>query len=115
MAKCNRRRSSARDDRRPRRSREETELRQLSALDSERRAWRALWAVLVGFFMIMVDSTVVSVATSSISTSLHAGVNGVLWVTSAYLLAFTVPLLIFGRLGDRFGPRRTYLVGLTVF
>jgi EmrB/QacA subfamily drug resistance transporter len=65
--------------------------------------------------MIMVDSTVVSVATSSISTSLNAGVNSVLWVTSAYLLAFTVPLLIFGRLGDRFGPRRAYLVGLVVF
>ena len=91
------------------------ELRRLSDVDSERRAWHALWALLVGFFMIMVDSTVVSVATSSISTSLHAGVNGVLWVTSAYLLAFTVPLLIFGRLGDRFGPRRTYLAGLSVF
>lgn len=83
--------------------------------EHERTPWPALWALLVGFFMIMVDSTVVSVATSTLSTSLSAGVSAVLWVTSSYLLAFTVPLLIAGRLGDRYGPRRIYLIGLTVF
>ncbi|WP_084617368.1 DHA2 family efflux MFS transporter permease subunit [Ornithinimicrobium pekingense] len=65
--------------------------------------------------MILVDSTIVSVATPTLMDAFGAGVNEVLWVTSAYLLAYAVPLLVTGRLGDRVGPKRVYLVGLTVF
>ncbi|HJA61672.1 MAG TPA: MFS transporter, partial [Candidatus Brevibacterium intestinavium] len=65
--------------------------------------------------MILVDSTIVSVAMPDIMASLDADINAVIWVTSAYLLAYVVPLLITGRLGDRFGPKRVYLVGLVVF
>jgi len=78
-------------------------------------AWPALWALVLGFFMILVDSTIVTVATPAIMRDLGADVNAVVWVTSAYLLAYAVPLLITGRLGDRFGPKRLYLVGLAVF
>ena len=74
--------------------------------------WPALWALVLGFFMILVDSTIVSVATPAILRDLDADVNQVVWVTSAYLLAYAVPLLITGRLGDRFGPKNLYLVGL---
>jgi EmrB/QacA subfamily drug resistance transporter len=77
--------------------------------------WPALWALVVGFFMILVDMTIVSIATPAIQRELGASVDAVVWVTSAYLLAYAVPLLITGRLGDRFGPKRVYLVGLTVF
>lgn len=77
--------------------------------------WRALWALCVGFFMILVDSTIVSVAMPDIMESLDADINAVVWVTSAYLLAYVVPLLITGRLGDKFGPKRVYMVGLVVF
>ncbi|HET8616608.1 MAG TPA: DHA2 family efflux MFS transporter permease subunit [Actinomycetales bacterium] len=77
--------------------------------------WPALWALVLGFFMILVDQTIVAVATPAIMVDLGAGVNSVLWVTSAYLLAFAVPLLITGRLGDRFGPKNLYLVGLVLF
>ncbi len=77
--------------------------------------WRALWALVLGFFMIIVDSTIVSVATPVLMKSLHTNVNNVVWVTSAYLLAYAVPLLITGRLGDRIGPKQLYLTGLAVF
>jgi len=89
---------------------------------SDRRApapatnpWPALWAMVIGFFMIMVDTTIVAVAMPAMRDGLHTDYNTVIWVTSAYLLAYAVPLLITGRLGDRVGPKRIYLVGLTVF
>ncbi|MEO7588137.1 MAG: DHA2 family efflux MFS transporter permease subunit [Arachnia sp.] len=81
----------------------------------ESRPWPALWALVVGFFMILVDTTIVSVATPTIITALGAGVSEALWVSSAYLLAYAVPLLIMGRLGDRYGPKKIYLIGLVIF
>ena len=86
-----------------------------SAPATEKDPWPALFALCLGFFMILVDSTIVSVATPAIIEDLHADVNAVVWVTSAYLLAYAVPVLITGRLGDRFGPKQLYLLGLTVF
>ena len=77
--------------------------------------WHALWALLVGFFMILVDATIVSVANPAIMDHFDADFDAVIWVTSAYLLAYAVPLLLAGRLGDRFGPKNLYMVGLGVF
>lgn len=77
--------------------------------------WHALWAMLVGFFMILVDSTIVAVANARIMDVLDTDYDGVIWVTSAYLLAYAVPLLVAGRLGDRYGPKNLYLAGLAVF
>ena len=65
--------------------------------------------------MILVDSNIVSVATPALIEDLNAEVNDVVWVTSAYLLAYAVPVLITGRLGDRYGPKKLYLAGLTLF
>jgi EmrB/QacA subfamily drug resistance transporter len=80
-----------------------------------RDPWPALGALVIGFFMIMVDSTIVTVATPALIEDLDADVNAVVWVTSAYLLAYAVPVLITGRLGDRYGSKNLYLLGLVVF
>lgn len=77
--------------------------------------WNALWAMMVGFFMILVDATIVAVANPTIMEQLGADYDGVIWVTSAYLLAYAVPLLVAGRLGDVYGPKNLYLAGLAVF
>jgi len=83
--------------------------------DSGVRPWPALFALVLGFFMILVDLTIVTVATPTIIEKLHASVTQVVWVTSAYALAYAVPVLINGRLGDRFGSKKIYLTGLAVF
>jgi EmrB/QacA subfamily drug resistance transporter len=86
-------------------------------MEKELKPWPALWALVIGFFMILIDTTIVSVANPAIMKGLDLGTdyNAVIWVTSAYLLAYAVPLLITGRLGDRFGPKNLYLVGLVIF
>ncbi|WP_223692581.1 DHA2 family efflux MFS transporter permease subunit [Leifsonia poae] len=86
-------------------------------MEKELKPWPALWALVIGFFMILIDTTIVSVANPAIMKGLNLGTdyNAVIWVTSAYLLSYAVPLLITGRLGDRFGPKNLYLVGLVIF
>ncbi|MEV7635636.1 DHA2 family efflux MFS transporter permease subunit [Pseudarthrobacter enclensis] len=84
-------------------------------MENVEKPWPALWSLVIGFFMILIDSTIVSVANPRIMEGLGADINSVIWVTSAYLLAYAVPLLITGRLGDRFGPKKLYLLGLVVF
>jgi EmrB/QacA subfamily drug resistance transporter len=81
----------------------------------KRGPWLAFAALCACFFMIMLDSTIVTVTIPAMLTGLHANLNEIIWVNSVYLLANTVPLLLTGRLGDRFGPKRLLLAGLVVF
>ncbi|HEY4020017.1 MAG TPA: DHA2 family efflux MFS transporter permease subunit [Pseudonocardiaceae bacterium] len=77
--------------------------------------WVALTALCVGFFMILLDTTIVSVAIPAMIKGLNASLNEIVWVTSGYLLAFAVPLLVSGRLGDRIGRKNMFVGGLAVF
>ncbi|HZK32185.1 MAG TPA: DHA2 family efflux MFS transporter permease subunit [Corynebacterium sp.] len=80
-----------------------------------RASWRALLALCVGLFLTLMDQSFVAVALPQIRADLDASINEVFWVSAAYLLTFAVPLLVTGRLGDRYGQRRMYLIGMAVF
>lgn len=77
--------------------------------------WAALSALCVGFFLIMMDTTIVNVAIPDMLTELHADLNQITWVNSVYLLTYAVPLLIAGRLGDRLGRKPVFLAGMAIF
>jgi len=77
--------------------------------------WKALGALCVGLFITLMDQSLVAVALPQITEDLGASVNQAVWVSAIYLLTFAVPLLVTGRLGDRYGQRNVYLVGMAVF
>ncbi|MGH9102370.1 MAG: MFS transporter [Acidimicrobiales bacterium] len=79
------------------------------------RRWWVLAVVVVGTFMILLDTTIVNVAIPSIQVGLHAGYGAIEWVVSGYALAFGLVLIPAGRVGDRFGHRRLFLVSLAGF
>lgn len=81
----------------------------------ERQAWLALTALCAGLFITLMDQALVAVALPSIREDLDASINQTVWVVAVYLLTFAAPLLVSGRLGDRFGQRNVYLVGMGVF
>jgi EmrB/QacA subfamily drug resistance transporter len=69
----------------------------------------------LGFFMVLLDLTIVNIAIPSMVDGLHASLDQVLWVLNAYTLTYAVLLITSGRLGDRFGQRTIFLIGLAVF
>src|SRR5450756_1882549 len=73
--------------------------------------WIILLVLAMGFFMILLDTTIVNVAIPSIIDGLHASLDQILWVLNAYLLVYAVLLITSGRLGDMFGPKKMFLSG----
>ncbi|NUS45429.1 MAG: MFS transporter [Mycobacteriaceae bacterium] len=79
------------------------------------RRWLAFGVVLAAGFMDLLDVTIVNVAVPSIQQDLAAGYAQLQWIVAAYVLAFAATLITGGRLGDAFGRRRVFLVGMTAF
>src|SRR6266568_3651342 len=84
------------------------------------RRWRGsppltLLAVALGVMMVALDGTIVAVANPAIQSHLHASLADIQWVTNAYLLALAVSLITIGKLGDRFGHKKVFLIGVTGF
>ena len=80
-----------------------------------RNPWLVLVFLSLGFFMILLDTTIVNIAIPSMISGLHSSLDQILWVLNAYLLVYAVLLITCGRLGDLVGPRRLFIIGLVVF
>ena len=79
------------------------------------RRWLALIVLCLGVLMIVLDTTIVNVALPSIKTDLHFGDTALAWVVNAYMLTYGGFLLLGGRLGDLYGHRRLFLLGIGLF
>src|SRR6476619_841687 len=77
--------------------------------------WLVLLVLTSGFFMIMLDTTIVNVAIPAMSTALNTTLDQILWVLNAYVLVYAVLLITAGRLGDLFGQRNMFALGLAIF
>jgi len=77
--------------------------------------WAALLVLCLGFFVILLDATIVNVAIPTMLTSLNASLDQILWVLNAYLIVLAVLLITGARLGDIFGQRNLFVGGLALF
>ncbi len=69
----------------------------------------------LGFFMVLLDASIVNVALPTIQADFHTQLSDLQWVVDAYTLPFAALLLTAGALGDRYGRKRLFLVGLVLF
>jgi EmrB/QacA subfamily drug resistance transporter len=77
--------------------------------------WRVLGSVIFGLFMVILDTTVVNVAFPTLRTEFGATLSASQWIISIYVLALGIATPMAGFFADRFGIKRTYVLGLTVF
>src|SRR3954465_3960284 len=83
--------------------------------DDARKRWLALYVLCSGVLMIVLDTTIVNVALPSIRVDLKFSETSLVWVVNAYMLTYGGFLLLGGRLGDLYGHRRFFLLGITLF
>ncbi|MFJ6566517.1 MFS transporter [Streptomyces sp. NPDC091292] len=77
--------------------------------------WLTLFSVAIGVMMVALDGTIVAIANPAIQKDLSATFADVQWITNGYFLALAVALITAGKLGDRFGHRQTFLIGIVGF
>src|ERR1700716_3997985 len=77
--------------------------------------WLVLVVLTTGFFMIMLDTTIVNVAIPAMSAGLDQTLGQILWVLNSYILVYAVLLITAGRLGDLYGQRNLFAIGLAIF
>ena len=84
-------------------------------MSNSKTRWYALVVLCLGTLMIVLDTTIVNVALPSIRADLGFSQTSLAWVVNAYLLTFGGFLLLGGRLGDLYGHRRLFLLGIALF
>ena len=86
-----------------------------STKTSGRSRWAVLAVISVSLFMILLDVTIVNIALPHIMSAFNAGLDSIEWVINVYVLVFAVLLLTLGKLGDLFGRKRLFLIGMGIF
>jgi MFS family permease len=81
----------------------------------DKKKWWILGTVSVALFMVLLDVTIVNIAIPHIMTALKVSLSSIEWVINVYILVFAVLLLTLGKLGDLFGRRLLFLIGLGIF
>lgn len=79
------------------------------------KKWGVLATISVSLFMILLDVTIVNIALPHIMSALNASLSSIEWVINVYVLVFAVLLLTLGKLGDLFGRRLLFVIGLGIF
>src|SRR5207249_12132799 len=74
-----------------------------------------LTTVCIGYFMVVLDTTIVDVALPAVQNNLGANITELQWIVDSYVLVFASLLLTAGSLGDRFGAKQVFLVGTALF
>src|SRR4051794_31756405 len=87
----------------------------MTSTSSTSPRWAALPVLLAGAFIVVMVFFIVIVALPGMATDLHAGESALEWVVAGYGLAFAACLITAGRLGDKVGRRRVYVIGLVLF
>lgn len=77
--------------------------------------WKVLITVMIGIFMVILDSTIINIAFPTLRQEFGASLNDAQWVISVYVLALGITTPVSGFLADRFGIKRVYLLGLALF
>jgi len=80
-----------------------------------RRTWLALGVLILGISMALIDTTIVNVALPTIRTSINASEATLSWIISGYALAYGLALIPAGRIGDRFGHKPVFIIGVSLF
>jgi EmrB/QacA subfamily drug resistance transporter len=83
--------------------------------EAAQHPWLTLGTVALGLMMVLLDTSVVSVANATIGQDLHGSLAGLQWVTDAFLLAIATGLVAGGKLGDHYGRRRLLRLGAAGF
>jgi len=83
--------------------------------DEERNPWLILVVLCGAVFMLLLDTTIVNVAQQKIKEGLDASLTEIQWILDSYILTYAVLLLSFGRLGDVFGRKKLFVVGMAIF
>ena len=87
----------------------------MASISDTNRRWWTLTGCCAGLFLLMLDSTIVTLALPDIQRELDATTAALQWVMNGYLLVLAMLVVTLGRVGDMYGRRKLFVIGMAVF